>query len=42
MQEKSFGSSVAKLFRNIEDDSKLSVDKYDFLFLVQICSLKAN
>lgn len=42
MQEKSVGSSVAKLFRNREVDSKLSVDKYDFLFLVQICRLKAK
>lgn len=42
MQEKSVGSSVAKLFRNREVGSKLSVDKFDFLFLVQICRLKAK
>lgn len=42
MQEKSVESSVAKLFRNIEVDSKLLVDKYEFYFLVQICNMKAE
>lgn len=36
MQEKSVGSSVSKLFKNREFNSKLSVDKYEFLVLVQI------
>lgn len=42
MQEKSVGSSVSKLFWNTEVDSKLSVEKYDFLVLVQTCCLKAK
>lgn len=42
MQEKSFGSSVAPIFRNIEANYKLSVDKYDFLFLSKYAVWKQN
>lgn len=41
MHKLSVQSSVVKLFRDIKVDSKVSANKYDFIFLLQICTLKA-
>jgi len=41
MYEISVHSSIIKLFRNIQVDSKVSINKHDFIFLLQIRTLKA-
>lgn len=40
MRYLSVQSSVVKLFRNIKIDSKVSVDKYNFVFSLQTCTTK--